>query len=78
MKIGDLIALNRDVSTTTYLSELNKPEGFMGVVIGFTREDNALTQWYNEIYISVPTENGRVIRLLLTNSEIENNFMVIS
>lgn len=78
MKIGDLIALTPGVPTTTYLSELNKPEGFMGMVIGFTREDHALTRWYNEIYLSVPTESGRVIRLLLTDSEMKNHFQVIS
>jgi hypothetical protein len=48
------------------------------MVIGFTREDHTLTRWYNEIYLSVPTEGGRVIRLLLTESEMVHHFQVIS
>jgi hypothetical protein len=78
MKLGDLITLAKGVPTNMYLSEIAFPEGFIGLVIGFTREDHALTRWYNEIYLTVPSEGGRVIRLLLTSDEMVNNFVVIT
>ena len=78
MKLGDLITLVPGVPATSYLSCLAFPESFIGMVIGFTREDHALTRWYNEIYLSVPTEGGRVIRLLLTEPEMVHHFQVIS
>jgi len=78
MKLGDLITLAKGVPMNMYLSELAFPEDFIGLVIGFTREDNSLTRMYNEIYLTVPSEGGRVIRLLLTSDEMANDFEVIS
>lgn len=78
MKLGDLITLAKGVPTRWYLSDLAFPEGFIGLVIEFTRADGALTRLYNEIYLSVPSEGGRVIRLLLTNDEVANDFVVIT
>lgn len=78
MKPGDLITLIPGVPTTTYLSEINNPEGFMGLVISFTPGNGNLGSWYNEIFLTLPNEAGRIFRLLLTDEEIENNFMVIS
>jgi len=78
MKLGDLITLARGIPTHWYLSEIAFPEDFIGLVIGFTREDHALTRWYNEIYLTVPSEGGRVIRLFLTSDEMANHFVVIT
>lgn len=78
MKLGDLITLAKGVPMHYYFEDQAFPKGFIGMVIGFTREDNALTRWYNEIYLTVPSEGGRVIRLLLTSDEMANHFVVIT
>lgn len=78
MKIGDLITLTRGVPTTTYLSEINNPGGFMGVVISFSPSNLEKSMWFNEIHVSLPNEGGRIFRLLLTDVEMECNFQVIS
>ena len=79
MKLGDLITLATGVPAHWYLSETFAfPEDFIGLVIGFTPEDHAVCRWYNEIYLTVPSEGGRVIRLFLTSDEMANHFVVIT
>lgn len=76
MKLGDLIKF-KNCSAKSYITELKFPEKFVGLVIKYTPMDWSISRWYAEVLLSVPTEGGKVFRLLLTEEEVLNNFEVI-
>lgn len=79
MKPGDLITiLEKCDAASIYLAQLNNQNNFIGLVVDYTPIDIKNNIWYNIINVAVPTENGLIYRLLLTELELKNNFLIIN